>query len=193
MPVFAKVVGVKEKKNMNKPTCFLIVGRSGSGKTTIVNEVCRRTGLIQLQSYTTRPPRHDGEGGHVFITKEEASKLKNVVAETNFAGNYYAATREQVDDSDFYVIDKIGLSRLRRSYQGKRTIKVVYIRVTPEKAERNMLNRGDEPKRVKGRLLHDQDAFDGIEDDVDFILDNEKTLDEAISTMLDYVLQSTKG
>lgn len=47
-------------------TFFLICGKSGSGKTTILNRLENSYGLTQLQSYTTRLLRHAGEGGHIF-------------------------------------------------------------------------------------------------------------------------------
>ena len=55
---------------MRKPL-FLFVGRSSSGKTTIANILEERYGYKQVQSYTTRPPRYEGEVGHIFVNENE--------------------------------------------------------------------------------------------------------------------------
>ena len=49
---------------------FLIVGCSGSGKTTITEQLEMKYGLKSIQSYTTRLPRYDGETGHTIISNE---------------------------------------------------------------------------------------------------------------------------
>ena len=63
---------------------FLIVGCSGSGKTTITEQLEMKYGLKSIQSYTTRPPRYDGEIGHTFISTEEFDKLVDICAYTEF-------------------------------------------------------------------------------------------------------------
>ena len=67
---------------MNGNTIYLIVGRSGSGKTTIAEELERKYGLKSIQSYTTRPKRSDNETGHIFVSDEEFDKLTDMVAYT---------------------------------------------------------------------------------------------------------------
>ena len=57
-------------------------------------------GLIQLQSYTTRPPRYEGEKGHIFVSKREFDLLYPRVAYTNYNGYEYYATITQVNESD---------------------------------------------------------------------------------------------
>jgi guanylate kinase len=47
-----------------------INGRGGSGKSTLVNALNARLGLIQTANYTTRKPRYSGEQGYYFVTEE---------------------------------------------------------------------------------------------------------------------------
>ena len=49
----------------------LLVGASGSGKSTVANHLHNEYGYDVLQSYTTRPKRTADETGHVFATEEE--------------------------------------------------------------------------------------------------------------------------
>ena len=106
---------------------FLIVGCSGSGKTTITEQLEQKYGLKLIQSYTTRPPRYDGETGHTFISNEEFDKLVDICGYTEFAGNRYCSTAEQVENNDLYVIDPNGIDYFIKSYKGKKTPKIIFI------------------------------------------------------------------
>ena len=106
---------------------FLIVGCSGSGKTTITEQLEQKYGLKSIQSYTTRPPRYDGETGHTFISNEEFDKLVDICGYTEFAGNRYCSTAEQVENNDLYVIDPNGIDYFIKSYKGKKTPKIIFI------------------------------------------------------------------
>ena len=106
---------------------FLIVGCSGSGKTTITEQLEQKYGLKSIQSYTTRKPRYDGESGHTFVSDEEFDKLTDIVAYTEFAGNRYCATAEQVEDNDLYIIDPKGIDFFMKSYKGSKTPKIIFI------------------------------------------------------------------
>ena len=66
---------------MTKPL-YLFVGPSGSGKTTIVDKLECENRYKSIQSYTTRPQRHQNEYGHIFISDEEFDQLTNIVAYT---------------------------------------------------------------------------------------------------------------
>ena len=106
---------------------FLIVGCSGSGKTTITEQLEQRYGLKSIQSYTTRKPRYDGETGHIFISDEEFDKLTDMVAYTEFAGNRYCAIAEQVENNDLYIIDPKGVDFFMKAYKGSKTPKIIFI------------------------------------------------------------------
>ena len=106
---------------------FLIVGCSGSGKTTITEQLEQKYGLKSIQSYTTRKPRYDGESGHTFVSDEEFDKLTDIVAYTEFAGNRYCATAEQVENNDLYIIDPKGIDFFMKSYKGSKTPKIIFI------------------------------------------------------------------
>lgn len=107
---------------------YLIVGCSGSGKTTIANALEEKYKLKSIQSYTTRPKRSDSETGHIFISDEEYDKLENIVACTEFCNYRYCATAEQINESDLYVIDPAGIESLKAFYKGDKRFKVIYIK-----------------------------------------------------------------
>lgn len=138
---------------------ILLVGKSGSGKTTLANELEKRCGLKQLRSYTTRKPRYQGETGHIFLSEKEFDGLEGIVAKTVFDGNRYAATKEQVDHADIYVIDVQGVKELLQKYKGRKEIKIVYLDVPAYIRFWRMVRRGDSLLQVVKRIFHDRKAF----------------------------------
>lgn len=91
---------------------ILIVGRTGSGKDYLANQLCNTFNLVQLKSFTTRPKRTDDEDTHIFITESESKNYEDRVAETVINGYEYFATRHQVYTSDIYLIDPNGIKTL---------------------------------------------------------------------------------
>ena len=123
---------------------FLIVGCSGSGKTTITEQLEQKYGLKSIQSYTTRPKRSENETGHIFVTNKEFDKLTDMVAYTEFAGNRYCATTEQVENNDIYIIDPKGIDFFMKSYNGRKTPKVIFISSDMATRYERMKSRAEE-------------------------------------------------
>lgn len=150
--------------NNNKPL-FLFIGKSASGKTTIANMLEEREDMKQVQSYTTRPPRFEGEVGHRFITDDECYELKDIVASTLYNGYWYCATLDQLNESDIYVIDVVGASELLRNYEKiKRDIHIIYFDVSVYFRIQRMQERCSTDTQIVSRLLNDEreDWFDKV-------------------------------
>lgn len=143
---------------MTKPL-YLFIGRSASGKTTIADILEQKYGLVQTSSYTTRPPRYEGEIGHVFISDAEFDKLENIVAYTEYNGYRYAATAEQIDNISIYVVDIPGVETLLERYHNDRPIMVFYFDASVRTRIERMLNRHDCDAAIVSRLYNDE-AFD---------------------------------
>ena len=167
-------------------TFFLICGKSGSGKTTILNRLENDYGLIQLQSYTTRLPRYEGERGHLFVSKKEFDLLYPRVAYTIYNGFEYCATIEQVNESDLLTIDPCGIDFFKKSYIGEKKVKIVYILVSEEERIARMRKRGDCEEYILKRIVYDEQAFKGIENIADVIIRNEK-LEKSVLELLKYI------
>lgn len=145
--------------NNNKPL-FLFIGKSASGKTTIANMLEEREGMKQVQSYTTRPPRFEGEVGHKFITDDECNNLEDVVASTLYNGYWYCATLDQINDADIYVIDITGAKELLRNHHKiKRDIHIIYFDVNVYERIKRMQKRCSTDAQIISRLLYDE-SFD---------------------------------
>lgn len=140
---------------------ILIVGKSGSGKSTFQQELVNRWELRDVQSYTTRPKRSDNETGHIFVTKEEFDALENKVSYTEFNGYEYCATKEQLDESNVYIIDPKGIESLKQNYDGK-FLFIVYLDADENTCRGRMRLRGDDREKVEERIKHDREAFRNV-------------------------------
>lgn len=137
---------------------ILLMGKSGSGKTTVANELYNRYGLSSIESYTTRPPRYEGEKGHTFVNDYEFDELEDMVAYTEFNGYRYCATSEQVEENHIYVIDPAGVEYFDEHYIGDKKVIVVYLDVDDDVCfERMVADRGVEA--AKERIENDKVAF----------------------------------
>ena len=156
---------------------YLICGKSGSGKTTVVEKLEQDYGYHVLKSHTTRKPRHPNDTDHIYSEISDymiAKENNTIMASTVFDHNYYWATRDQLEDCDLYVIDKNGIESLHEKYDGSRQLVVIYIDVDSEECISRMKKRGDNNSDVWERAKHDTEAFKDIEHLSDFIVDGNK-------------------
>lgn len=136
---------------------YLLVGKSASGKTTIANIMEQKYGCKQVSSYTTRPPRYEGEIGHVFLTDDEFDNLGELVAYTEYNNHHYGTTAEQLDKCNIYVVDVPGVETLLQKYKTDRQICILYFDTTVYTRIKRMLDRHDSDMQIISRLLQDEE------------------------------------
>lgn len=140
-----------------------IVGPSGSGKTKVATFLEEQFGWTQIESYTNRPKRSKNERGHIFIKEKDVSKIKktykDIVADDMFDGNYYFATKEQVDNNDIYIVSPSAIPTLIESYDGVKEVKVLYITAPAFLRRIRMTRRGDTIEDANRRIEHDKEVF----------------------------------
>ena len=141
---------------MNRPL-FLFVGKSASGKTTVANMLEEKYFFNQVQSYTTRTPRYDGEPGHIFLTKEEFDNLEDIVSYTLYNNNQYGTTASLLDKNDIFVVDVPGVESLLQKYKTERPICIIYFDTTVTTRINRMIDRGDSDVAIISRLLQDEE------------------------------------
>jgi len=174
---------------------YLVVGKSGSGKSTIVHELCRRYQYKEVQSYTERPKRYEDEIGHIFISKEEFDKLEDLCAYTVFNGNRYGVPSSMIDESDLYVIDTAGIKYMQEHYHGIKNIVVIGICCSDDneadmsiRAHR-MLTRGDAEEAVTSRIENDETAFADFDELIDYKIINQD-LESSIEKIQSIILKT---
>lgn len=167
---------------------YLIVGPSGSGKTTIANALHERYGLNVIESYTTRPPRYPGEGGHIFVSNEEFDKLGEMVAYTEYNGYRYGVTSEIVDQNDIYVIDPPGVEHMRKHYHGDKRIITIGLNVSETIRALRMMKRGDSIDDILQRIEVDSKWFDNSSYKLIYdTICSELELDKAVEYVKHYI------
>ena len=164
---------------------YLVVGLLGAGKDSLINAVQKTIPMKLLKSYTTRPPRYDGEDTHTFINKEEYDSLHNKLATFDLNGVYYCSTEEQVVNSDIYVIDNEGARQFLNNYRGDKPIKIIYIDAPSELRKQRMIKRGDNENDIHKRIEHDEGVID-IQDKADIIIQN-INFDTAKQQIIDFI------
>ena len=161
----------------------LLVGKSGSGKTSVANELERFYGWKQVQSYTTRPKRTEDETGHIFVSNEEFDELKDICAYTVFNGHKYAATSAQIDESKIYIIDPDGIDYFREHYSGGKMYIPIYLQASDSTRYKRMRNRGDGRFQALTRIMHDMKVFDEFELDAPLLINAENKLENVVTNV----------
>ena len=102
----------------NKYSVIAIIGKSGSGKDTLLNKFfenfSRKNVLHKIISYTTRPPRENEVNGkdYFFVSKEEfAEEIKKRVGECIDREEY----ANELKDKIFEAVDSyLGIPNTNR-------------------------------------------------------------------------------
>lgn len=174
---------------------FCVVGRTGTGKDSLVDLVCSSLGMKKVKSYTTRERRPgEGDDSHVFIKPVEIDQFKGrMAAYTKIGEVEYFATIEQVLEGDFYVIDPNGLYDFRERWDFNKfpmSIVVIYITVPKMTQLSRLLGRGDNAEKSNSRMLAENNQFGEFETKqrMDYTVVN-SDLEQAVLGLQKIVLQ----
>lgn len=100
---------------------YVLVGRSGSGKTTMARHLEEELGLKRCVTYTTRPPRAGEVAGKDYYF---ASQLdKDLMFECSRFGQYwYGTSWGELSQSDFIILEPQGVAYYREHFPGPLTV-----------------------------------------------------------------------
>lgn len=155
---------------------IVILGESASGKSTVQNILCEKCGYERLITCTTRSPRI-GEINDVdyhFITENDFYEMNknHLFCETaEYNGWHYATLTSECTDNKISVLTPHGLRQLKKL--NDLNIISFYLNVPRRDRLIKILQRGDNIEEAYRRSLSDVGQFDGIEDEVDFMLYND--------------------
>lgn len=174
---------------MKRHKLYCIIGRTGSGKSTITKQLCIKEKMSVVKSYTTRAMR-DNETeettDHTHISSSEVDKYRSdMVAYTERVGYCSFATLQQIKENNFYIINPQGFYDLQKYIKDNHLdeeiqLISVYIRVPFTKLRKNALNRGDY-ESWQENYKKENDEFVQFEKngDVDYYLLNDTLIDDA--------------
>lgn len=149
-----------------------LMGRTASGKDTLANKLCERSGLRQVISYTTRDRRANEGNTHIFISDEDYQVLESsgqIAAFTQIGSSKYCCTINQLYENDIYVIDPVGVQHLRELNLPNLRLVTVYVN-TPDnlRKERALNKRGDDRFTFMKRDMAERDQFRAMLRNADF-------------------------
>lgn len=181
---------------MSKKNLILVIGRSGSGKDTLVRRAMIPFNAISVPSYTDRPIRPTEENGreHTFLTKEqfdEVMRTEKVFAYTKIGetGYRYCATVEMLsrfhEENIFYIIDPKGFYFCQK-FVNEFNMKCIYVTADDEvrKARANSRNGDTTAWEKRNKDEDEQFTLFELEKRWDGIVINNGSLDEALDEFI---------
>jgi guanylate kinase len=164
---------------------IVIVGESASGKSTLAKKYEDWLDFKRIVTYTTRQPRQNEKDGvdYHFVSDDEFEHLdkEGFFAETaEYNGWKYGSAKKDYVTNAVAVLTPRGLRSAKRN-----GVQCTSIFLDVPRRDRlvKCLNRGDNIEEAYRRSLSDVGQFDGIADEVDYVLKNpnyEKTPEELI-------------
>ena len=179
---------------------IIIVGKTASGKDTVVKKLVDDYKYTKIITYATRPMRK-GEQQDItyhFISDEEFKQKidEGFFAEwksyiTNEGVWYYGSSLEDIknaDDKSVIILTPQGYRDIKEKLPDK-NIACIYLYENIDTMKKRLSKRGDDHKEVERRIKSDLEDFKNFESEADKIVyNNDGTdIDEVIKKILEFV------
>lgn len=181
----------------------VILGKTCSGKTTVVDKLCEKYPNYQkVVTYTTRKPRSGEINGkdYWFISDEEFQDLRGKgrfseykVYHTVEGDWWYGSILDNLDDDKDYLIilTPDGLKDIQNSVEDFISI---YLYANQDTVKKRLIKRDDDPNEASRRMIRDTEDFKGLENEVNRIVYNnsDNNIDD-VADRLNHVIQTLKN
>lgn len=160
-----------------------IMGKTCSGKTRIVKELCEKYGYHKLVTYTTRPMRKaekDGVDYHFISARDFDDKINmGFFAEykrynTNDGVWSYGVAKENLANADnktVLIVTPDGYRDIEKVYPDLKC-RLLYIYANNKTIKNRASKRGDNTAEMTRRIKADSEDFKGVESLADKIVYN---------------------
>ena len=186
---------------MKNNKLFVILGKSCSGKTTILNEVLSKLDIPVLLSQTTRPKRDNEIDGvdYNFVTMSEFDndyKNENVLEYDVFridsikqTWTYYTKKSDLLLDttSQIKIVSPTGLAQLMSNKELKNNIVSIYIESSDKLRKKRYLTRCTSPDNMNDRFARDERAFQHLFTDYIILNDENMSINEASNQLINII------
>lgn len=178
---------------------LVLIGKTCSGKDTIVKELVKKHKYKRIITYTTRPMRK-GERQDItyhFISEDD---FKHKIEEGFFAewktydtefGVWHYGTAfkdlENSKDNSVIILTLDGFREVKDKLDDRVTS--IYIYANNSTIKKRLASRGDDKNEAERRLEHDNEDFKGIENEVNRIIYNNDGADikEVVQKILEFL------
>jgi guanylate kinase len=157
---------------------IVIIGKTCSGKDTILNKLVSEYGYKKIVTYTTRKPRinETPDVDYHYITNEYFDSLneEGFFAETtsytvaNGETWKYGTARKDLKDDRIIILNPYGLKKLRED----KTLNITAVRLFASHGEtwNRLRSRGDSSDEAARRIEADKKDFEDIDEYVDLTI-----------------------
>ena len=192
---------------MKNNKLFVLVGKSASGKSTILNDVLSKLDIPVLLSNTTRPPRDNEIDGvdynfvdmHTFDTDY---KNENILEYDVFRLDslkqtwvYYTKKSDLLlpQTSQIKVVSPTGLAQLMSNKELKDNIVSIFIDCHDRLRQKRYLTRCISPDSMSDRFERDEKAFQHLFTDYIILNDENTSIHEASNQLIDIIEKELKN
>ena len=186
---------------MKNNKLFLILGKSASGKTTILNDVLSKLEIPLLLSNTTRPKRDNEIDGidYNFVTMSDFDtdyKNEDILEYDVFRIDsirqswvYYTKKSDLSLDttSQIKIVSPTGLAQLMSNKELKDNIVSIFIDCPDRLRKKRYLTRCTSPDNMNDRFARDERAFQHLFTDYIIINDENTSIHEASNQLIDII------
>lgn len=169
---------------------YCIIGRSASGKSSLTKKAAEKLQMNVVKSYTTRKPRKNediDDSDHIFINEEDVEKYRaDMVACTERVGYCSFATRQQLTEGDFYIINPAGYYELLTNTADMDTILVTILITVPYNINKKRATKRGNYKEWEENYQLENDEFTTFTSSglVDYMVLNDGTLDDGVQKLI---------
>ena len=186
---------------MKNNKLFVILGKSASGKSTILNDVLSKLDIPVLLSNTTRPPRNGEIDGkeYNFVTMstfDEDYKNENILEYDCFRIDslketwvYYSKKSDLFLDkiSQIKIVSPTGLAQLMSHKELRDNIVSIFIDCPDKLRQKRYLSRCISPDNMNERFERDEKNFQHLFTDYIILNDENMSIHEASNQLIEII------
>lgn len=164
---------------------YIIVGRSGTGKTTLENMLEQR-GMKILYTKTTRPMRGQDDTNYVFLTEKEADAIpqEDKFLYTELNGAQYFTSKKDILDAEVMILEPTGVWEVLNEFPNN-AFHVIYMRESDPalrkqfalaRASRPGVNQQDAIAAFAQRVMEEDPRFKQFEKTMETSMENQTAI-----------------
>ena len=192
---------------MKNNKLFCILGKSASGKSTIMREVLSKLDIPVLLSCTTRPKRDNEVDGidYNFVTMSEFDndyKNEDILEYDCFRIDslkqtwvYYTKKSDLLlpNTSQIKIVSPTGLAQLMGNKELRDNIVSIFIDSPDKLRQKRYLSRSISPDSMSDRFERDEKAFQHLFTDYIILNDENTSIHEASNQLIDIIEKELKN